>query len=69
MKILNIILSLLIALMAGSCVYPEDVLEEVSVSISGDADESGITVYGKLTQVKQMMFRNAGLNYFTTGRK
>lgn len=69
MKILNIILSLLIALMAGSCVYPEDVLEEVSVSISGDADESGITVYGKLDSGETNDVSECGFELFHYGQE
>ena len=70
MKILNIILSLLIALMAGSCVYPEDdVIEDVSVSISGDADESGITVYGKLDSGETNDVSECGFELFHHGEE
>ena len=63
------ILSLLIALMAGSCVYPEDVIEEVSVSISGDADESGITVYGKLDSGETNDVSECGFELFHYGQE
>ena len=55
--------------MAGSCVYPEDLIGEVYVSISGDADESGITVYGKLDSGETTDVTECGFELFHYGQE
>lgn len=69
MKILNIILSLLIALMAGSCVYPEDIVGDVAVSISGISDDSGVAVYGKLDSGNMDNVSECGFELFKHGKE
>ena len=68
MKILNMILSFCIALMAGSCIYPEDILSNVSVSISSVSDESGVTVYGNLDSGNIEDVSECGFELFFVGQ-
>lgn len=69
MRILNIILSFCITLMAGSCIYPEDIVSDVSVSISGISDDSGVAVYGKLDSGNMDNVSECGFELFHYGQQ
>ena len=57
-----------ITLMVGNCVYPEDTLGNVSISISKVTDESGVTVYGKLDSGNMDDVSECGFELFHYGQ-